>query len=48
MFNRTILERVLQDGKIDFRAGYSMEYCALAMVDLHAQMKRAAMENPYP
>ncbi len=47
-FNRTILERVLQDGNVDFRAGYSMEYCALAMIDLHAQMKRAAMENPYP
>lgn len=47
-FNRTILERVLMDGNVDFRAGYSMEYCALAMIDLHAQMKRAAMENPYP
>ena len=47
-FNRAILQRVLEDGRVEFRAGYSMEYCALAMVDLHAQMKRAAMENPYP
>ena len=46
-FNRTVLQRALQDG-VEFRAGYSMEYCALTMVDLHAQMKQAAMENPYP
>jgi len=24
-----------------------MEYCALTMVDLHAQMKQAALDNPY-
>ncbi len=47
-FNRTVLQRALEDGKAEFRAGYSMEYCALTMVDLHAQMKRAAMDNPYP
>jgi len=47
-FNRAVLQRALEDGKVEFRAGYSMEYCALTMVDLHAQMKRAAMENPYP
>ena len=46
-FNRTVLERVLQD-KIEFRAGYTIEYCALTMIDLHAQMKQAAMDNPYP
>jgi pyrroloquinoline quinone (PQQ) biosynthesis protein C len=46
-FNRTVLTRALQDG-VEFRAGYSMEYCALTMVDLHAQMKQAAMDNPYP
>ena len=45
-FNRTVLTRALQDG-VEFRAGYSMEYCALTMVDLHAQMKQAAMDNPY-
>jgi pyrroloquinoline quinone (PQQ) biosynthesis protein C len=47
-FNRTILQRVLEEGRVEFRAGYSMEYCALTMVDLQAQMKRAAMENPFP
>ncbi|MBI1994815.1 MAG: hypothetical protein HYS67_10545 [Deltaproteobacteria bacterium] len=47
-FNRTVLQRALEDGKVEFRAGYSMEYCALTMVDLHAQMKRAAIDNPYP
>jgi pyrroloquinoline quinone (PQQ) biosynthesis protein C len=46
-FNRTVLERVLQDG-VEFRLGYTMEYCALTMVELHAQMKQAAMDNPYP
>ena len=47
-FNRTVLQRALEDGKVEFRAGYPMEYCALTMVDLHAQMKRAAMDKPYP
>ena len=46
-FNRTVLTRALQDG-VEFRAGYSMEYCALTMVDLHAQMKQAALDHPYP
>jgi pyrroloquinoline quinone (PQQ) biosynthesis protein C len=46
-FNRTVLERVLQDG-VEFRAGYTMEYCALTMVELHAQMKQAAIDKPYP
>lgn len=46
-FNRTVLERVLQD-KIEFRAGYPIEYCALTMIELHAQMNQAAMDNPYP
>jgi pyrroloquinoline quinone (PQQ) biosynthesis protein C len=47
-FNRTVLQRVLEEGRVEFRAGYSMEYCALTMVDLQAQMKRAATDNPYP
>lgn len=47
-FNRTVLQRILQVGEIEYRAGYPLEYCALTMVDLHAAMKRAAMENPYP
>jgi hypothetical protein len=46
-FNRTVLERALQEG-VEFRAGYTMEYCALTMVELHAQMKQAAIDNPYP
>jgi pyrroloquinoline quinone (PQQ) biosynthesis protein C len=46
-FNRRVLERVLEEGKVESRAGYTMEYCALTMIDLHAQMKRAAIENPY-
>ncbi len=46
-FNRTVLERVLQD-KIEFRAGYTIEYCALTMIELHLQMQQAAMDNPYP
>ena len=45
-FNRTVLERVLQD-QLEFRAGYTIEYCALTMIELHAQMKQAAMDNPY-
>jgi hypothetical protein len=47
-FNRAVLQRVLEEGRVEFRAGYSMEYCALTMVDLHAQMMRAAREHPYP
>ncbi len=47
-FNRSVLQRALETGHVEFKAGYSLEYCALTMVDLHAQMKRAAMENPYP
>lgn len=45
-FNRSVLTRALQES-VEFRAGYSMEYCALTMVDLHAQMKQAALDNPY-
>lgn len=47
-FNRAVLQRVLEDGKTESRAGYSIEYCAFATLDLQAQMKQAAMENPYP
>jgi hypothetical protein len=46
-FHRTVLERVLQD-RVEFRAGYSIEYCALTMIELHAQMNQAAIDNPYP
>jgi hypothetical protein len=46
-FNRSVLTRALQES-IEFRAGYSIEYCALTMIDLQAQMKQAAMDHPYP
>ena len=46
-FNRTVLERVLQE-KIEFRAGYTIEYCALTMIELHARMEQAALDKPYP
>jgi len=46
-FHRTVLQRVLQH-EVEFRAGYSMEYCGLTMIELHAQMNQAAMDNPYP
>jgi pyrroloquinoline quinone (PQQ) biosynthesis protein C len=45
-FNRTVLARALQEN-VEFRTGYSIEYCALTMVDLHAQMKQAALDHPY-
>lgn len=45
-FNRAILTRALQEN-MEFCTGYSMEYCALTMVELRAQMKQAAMDNPY-
>jgi pyrroloquinoline quinone (PQQ) biosynthesis protein C len=45
-FNRTVLTRALQES-VEFRTGYTMEYCALTMVDLHAQMKQAALDTPY-
>ena len=37
--------RALQES-VEFRAGYSLEYCAMTMVDLHAQMKQAALDIP--
>jgi pyrroloquinoline quinone (PQQ) biosynthesis protein C len=46
-FNRTVLTRALQES-VEFRTGYSMEYCAVTMVELHAQMKQAALDHPYP
>jgi len=46
-FNRTVLTRALQES-MEFRTGYSIDYCALTMVDLHAQMQQAALDHPYP
>ncbi|SRR6266508_374893 len=47
-FNRVVFQRCLEDGKTESNTGDSLESCALTMIDLQAQMKRAAMENPYP
>ncbi|HWO41891.1 MAG TPA: iron-containing redox enzyme family protein [Candidatus Eisenbacteria bacterium] len=46
-FNREVLTRALQE-RVECRTGYSIEYCALTMVDLQAQMKQAALDHPYP
>ncbi len=35
-FNRAVLQRILQDGRADFRPGFSLEYAALTSVDLFA------------
>jgi pyrroloquinoline quinone (PQQ) biosynthesis protein C len=43
-FNRMVMQRILEDGYADTREGYSLEYCALASVDLYGVMHRAAAE----
>lgn len=43
-FNRMVMQRILEDGYADVREGYSLEYCALASVDLYGVMHRAAFE----
>ena len=43
-FNRMVMERILEDGYADVREGYSLEYCAIASVDLYGIMHRAAFE----
>jgi pyrroloquinoline quinone (PQQ) biosynthesis protein C len=43
-FNRMVMQRILEDGYADTRAGYTLEYCALASVDLYGVMHRAAAE----
>jgi quercetin dioxygenase-like cupin family protein/pyrroloquinoline quinone (PQQ) biosynthesis protein C len=35
-FNRAVLQRILQEGRADFRPGFSLEYAALTSVDLFA------------
>jgi len=35
-FNRSVLQRILEDGRADFRPGFSLEYAALTSVDLFA------------
>lgn len=44
-FNRMVMQRILEDGYADIRAGYSLEYCAFASVDLYGLMHRAAYEE---
>lgn len=43
-FNRMVMQRILEDGYADTRAGYTLEYCAIASVDLYGVMHRAAVE----
>jgi pyrroloquinoline quinone (PQQ) biosynthesis protein C len=43
-FNRMVMQRILEDGYADTREGYTLEYCALAAVDLYGVMHRAAVE----
>src|SRR5436190_12198508 len=43
-FNRMVMQRILEDGYADVREGYSIEYCAIAAVDLYGVMHRAAVE----
>jgi pyrroloquinoline quinone (PQQ) biosynthesis protein C len=43
-FNRMVMQRILEDGYADVREGYTLEYCALASVDLYGVMHRAAVE----
>jgi pyrroloquinoline quinone (PQQ) biosynthesis protein C len=43
-FNRMVMQRILEDGYADAREGYSLEYCAIAAVDLYGVMHRAAVE----
>ncbi len=43
-FNRMVMQRILEDGYADTREGYTLEYCALASVDLYGVMHRAAAE----
>lgn len=43
-FNKTVMHRILEDGYADTRAGYSLEYCALATVDLYGLMHKAVYD----
>ncbi len=44
-FNKAVMQRILEDGYADTREGYSLEYCALATVDLYGLMHRMAYEH---
>jgi pyrroloquinoline quinone (PQQ) biosynthesis protein C len=47
-FNRMVMQRILEDGYADVREGYTLEYCAIASVDLYGVMHRAAAELAGP
>src|SRR6266487_5084071 len=42
-FRRLVLQRLLEDGMVDVRPGYSLEYCGLTAVDLHGVILQAAL-----
>ena len=44
-FNRAVMQRILEDGYADVRAGYTLEYCALTAVDLYGVMHRGVYEH---
>jgi len=43
-FNKMVMHRILEEGYADTRAGYGLEYCALATVDLYGLMHKAVYE----
>jgi pyrroloquinoline quinone (PQQ) biosynthesis protein C len=44
-FNRIVMQRLLEDGYADVREAYSLEYCALASVDLFGLMHQSVYEQ---
>src|SRR5262249_16969324 len=44
-FRRLVLRRLLEDGMVDVRPGYSLEYCGLTAVDLHGVILQAALDG---
>jgi pyrroloquinoline quinone (PQQ) biosynthesis protein C len=46
--NRMILQRIFEQELTSTKLGYSLEYCAYTMVDLHSLMETHAIESPYP
>jgi pyrroloquinoline quinone (PQQ) biosynthesis protein C len=44
-FNRSVMQRILEDGYADVREGYTLEYCALTAVDLYGVMHRGVYEH---
>ena len=44
-FRRLVLRRLLEDGMVEVRPGYSLEYCGLTAVDLHGAILQAALDR---